>query len=150
MPGILSAGLHLVWPESAHDLVQRLAEARVPGIPRYPDTLADLLLERQLAIPCPLAGSELRPARTWRLAPAILAREQPHWLSFLRLAEPELLFSGVIPSAMALVEGSACQQGSVRSAPVEPRRDVPDAMAEVPQPPEASAAAETAPIETLA
>ena len=93
---IFPSGLHLVWPESAQDLVQRLAEARVPGIPRDPDTLADLLLERQLAVPCPLEGSE-RPGRTWRLAPMILAREQPQWLSFLRLAEPELLFSGVVP-----------------------------------------------------
>ena len=42
-------------------------------------------------------------ARTWRLAPALLAREQPVELSFLRLASPELLFSGVVPPATPLV-----------------------------------------------
>ncbi|WP_342449993.1 MobH family relaxase [Thiorhodococcus minor] len=111
-------GLHLVWPESAQDLVQRLAEARVPGIPRDPDTLADLLLERQLAIPCPLEGSE-RPARTWRLAPQVLTRDQPQWLSFLRLAEPELLFSGVVPRATALIEACVASATAPRSVPTE-------------------------------
>ncbi|WP_342450219.1 MobH family relaxase [Thiorhodococcus minor] len=111
-------GLHLVWPESAQDLVQRLAEARVPGIPRDPDTLADLLLERQLAIPCPLEGSE-RPARTWRLAPQVLTRDQPQWLSFLRLTEPELLFSGVVPHATALIEACVASAPATRSVPTE-------------------------------
>ncbi|EGV32697.1 Relaxase [Thiorhodococcus drewsii AZ1] len=115
---IFPDGVHLVWPESAQDLVQRLAEARVPGIPRDPDTLADLLLERQLAIPCPLEGSE-RPARTWRLAPQVLTRDQPQWLSFLRLAEPELLFSGVLPRATALIEESTASAPAARSVPTE-------------------------------
>ncbi|NEX20291.1 relaxase [Thiorhodococcus mannitoliphagus] len=115
---VFPAGLHLVWPESAQDLVQRLAEARVPGIPRDPDTLADLLLERQLAIPCPLEGSE-RPARTWQLAPQALTRDQPQWLSFLRLAEPELLFSGVLPRATALIEESTASAPAPRSVPTE-------------------------------
>lgn len=129
---VFPSGLHLVWPESAQDVVHRLAEARVPGIPRDPDTLADLLLERQLAIPCPLAAGE-PPARYWRLAPAILAREQPLWLGFLRLAEPALLFSGVVPAATGLVEAATAVEAA-RSTPVA----LTTAEASPPDPPQAA------------
>ncbi|EGV29595.1 Relaxase [Thiorhodococcus drewsii AZ1] len=94
--------VHLVWPACAEAIVQRLASERIPGIPRDPDTLADILIERHLARGRPL-GEGVPVARTWRLAPAVLAREQPVELSFLRLASPELLFSGVVPPATPLV-----------------------------------------------
>ncbi|WP_295402636.1 MobH family relaxase [uncultured Thiocystis sp.] len=95
-------GLHLVWSDCAPAILQRLTDERVPGIPRDPDTLADILIDRHLAVPRPLAEHE-RPARYWRLAPAILARERLVELSFLRLSSPELLFSGVVPPVTALV-----------------------------------------------
>jgi conjugal transfer pilus assembly protein TraI len=94
--------VHLVWPACAEAIVQRLTDERIPGIPHDPDTLADILIERHLARPRPVAEGE-PAARYWRLAPAILAREQPVELSFLRLATPELLFSGVVPSPTPLV-----------------------------------------------
>ncbi|WP_242482674.1 MobH family relaxase [Thiocystis violacea] len=94
--------VHLVWPACAEAIVQRLVSERIPGIPRDPDTLADILIERHLARARPL-GEGVPAARYWRLAPALLAREQPVELSFLRLASPELLFSGVVPPATLLV-----------------------------------------------
>ena len=94
--------VHLVWPACAEAIVQRLTDARIPGIPQDPDTLADILIERHLVHPPPQdAGTA--GLRYWRLAPAILAREQPVELSFLRLASPGLLFSGVVPVATALL-----------------------------------------------
>lgn len=150
---IFPTGLHLVWPESAQDVVQRLAEARVPGIPRDPDTLADLLLERQLAIPGPLAAGE-RPGRYWRQAPAILAREQPVWLSFLRLAEPAILFSGVVPCSTALIEdlpaSASASASAPRSVPTEliienADAKLPAAATDSPARPEVSQASKTRP-----
>ncbi|WP_240906006.1 MobH family relaxase [Thiorhodococcus mannitoliphagus] len=94
--------VHLVWPACAEAIVQRLSGERIPGIPRDPDTLADILIERHLARARPL-GEGVPAARYWRLAPALLAHEQPVELSFLRLASPELLFSGVVPPATLLV-----------------------------------------------
>ncbi|NEV64504.1 MobH family relaxase [Thiorhodococcus minor] len=94
--------VHLVWPACAEAIVQRLASERIPGIPRDPDTLADILIERHLAQARPL-GEGVPAARYWRLAPALLTREPPVELSFLRLTRSELLFSGVVPPATPLV-----------------------------------------------
>ena len=85
------AGLHLVWPAAARDITELLAADRVPGIPRDPDTLAELLLERGLAVP---RVDALGRHPTWRLAPAPLAagRDTPVALTLLRLKEPAMLF----------------------------------------------------------
>lgn len=97
-------GLHLVWSDCAPTIVQRLASMGVPGIPRDPDTLAEILIDRHLAVPGPQHRQE-HPVRYWRLAPACLSanRERPVELSFLRLSAPELLFSGVIPAPTPLI-----------------------------------------------
>jgi len=69
---MLAEGLQLVWPSGAEDMVALLAADRVPGIPRDPETLADILLEWGLAVPRQ-EGDQAR--RYWRLAPAPLARD---------------------------------------------------------------------------
>ena len=70
---MLAEGLHLVWPAGAEDVVSLLAADKVPGIPRDPDTLADILLERGLAVPAagggyhpPLLATGARSTRTRR------------------------------------------------------------------------------------
>jgi conjugal transfer pilus assembly protein TraI len=104
MPGarlwLLAEGLHLVWPAGAEDMIALLAADRVPGIPRDPDTLADILLERGLAVPR-LDGDQ--PQRYWRLAPAPLARAgQTVTLSMLRLASPDLVLAGALPAPVGV------------------------------------------------
>jgi len=42
--------VHLVWPACAEAIVQRLYGERIPGIPRDPDTLADIQGERVLTL----------------------------------------------------------------------------------------------------
>ncbi|WP_240906066.1 MobH family relaxase [Thiorhodococcus mannitoliphagus] len=116
--------VHLVWPACAEAIVQRLSGERIPGIPRDPDTLADILIERHLARARPL-GEGVPAARTWRLAPALLAREQPVELSFLCLASPELLFSGVVPPATPLV--TTVPESGLASVVVEDTGVVPKA-----------------------
>jgi conjugal transfer pilus assembly protein TraI len=97
---MLQEGLHVVWPQGGDEIVGLLAADRVPGIPRHPDTLADLLLERGYAT-APDDGDGVR--RYWRLAPALLAREgKPVVLSLLRLASPSLVLSGPAPAAVDL------------------------------------------------
>jgi conjugal transfer pilus assembly protein TraI len=94
-------GLHVVWPAGAQDILALLAEDRVPGIPRDPDTLADILLERALAVPC--ADADGQRLRYWRLAPEPLARAgQVVTLSLLRLASPELVVEGAPGAVVAL------------------------------------------------
>ena len=48
---MLGESLHVVWPQGGDEIVALLAADRVPGIPRHPDTLADLLIERGYAAP---------------------------------------------------------------------------------------------------
>ena len=92
---MLAEGLHVVWPAGAEDVVALLAADKVPGIPRDPDTLADILLERGLAVPR-REGDGVQ--RYWRLAPAPLARDgQVVTLSMLRFASPELVLAGAPP-----------------------------------------------------
>jgi hypothetical protein len=104
---MLAEGLHLVWPAGAEDIVALLAADRVPGIPRDPDTLADILLERGLAVPRQ-EGDHAQ--RYWRLAPAPLARDgQVVTLTVLRLnGEAELGAVPVNPSSCGRPLPIAC------------------------------------------
>jgi conjugal transfer pilus assembly protein TraI len=98
---MLAEGLHVVWPAGAADIVGLLAADKLPGIPRDPDTLADILLERGLAIP---RQEGAHTHRYWRLAPAPLARDgQVVTLSMLRLASPDLVLAGAPPAALGVV-----------------------------------------------
>jgi conjugal transfer pilus assembly protein TraI len=101
---MLAEGLHLVWPAGAEDIVALLAADRVPGIPRDPDTLADILLERGLAVPRQEGD---RTQRYWRLAPPPLARDgQVVTLTMLRLASPDLVLAGAQPAPVKAVLAS--------------------------------------------
>ncbi|MFO1434116.1 MAG: TraI domain-containing protein [Candidatus Competibacteraceae bacterium] len=97
---VLAEGIHLVWRAAAGDMVELLARDRLAGIPRDPDTLADILLERGLAQPHEAPHGRYR---YWRIVPAVLSRDrkgrQPV-LYTLRLA-PELLFEGAPPPPVA-------------------------------------------------
>lgn len=48
-PGTLVAAL--IWPKAGRDIVSRCEQDGVPGIPRDPQILADMLLDRGIALP---------------------------------------------------------------------------------------------------
>jgi len=89
-------GLHVVWKTGAQEISELLAKDKISGIPRDPDTLADILIERGLAVPHKTTDG--RSFRYWRMAPAELDMA----LYMLRLATPELIYSGEPP---VVVEG---------------------------------------------
>jgi len=129
---MLADGLHLVWPAAAEDVVSLLATDKVPGIPRDPDTLADILLERGLAIPRQEGGHS---HRYWRLAPAPLARDgQVVTLSMLRLASPDLVLAGAPPAPVGLAlasEVAALEMASEPSVEVSATETTEEAVSEV-------------------
>lgn len=104
-------GLFLVWPQSATD-VQALLEAdHLPGIPKEPETVLELLLaagvlERQ---------DEERT--TWTILP-------PHAkapVEAVKLASPALLLSGLHPPPQALPGSLLCSPGaSAQPSPPPP------------------------------
>ncbi|QPK61626.1 TraI domain-containing protein [Methylomonas sp. LL1] len=91
-------GLHIVWRAGAQDIVTLLAKDKVPGIPRDEDTLADILIERGLAIP--KSWPDGRQYRYWQMQPEGL--DNPLYL--LRLKSAELIFSGEPPTVVAAHE----------------------------------------------
>lgn len=91
-------GVHIVWRTGAQDIVELLAKDKVPGIPRDEDTLADILIERGLAIP-KIADDGLQ-YRYWRMQPEGLAVT----LYMLRLSAIELVFSSEPPVVVGGVE----------------------------------------------
>ena len=84
-------GIHIVWRTGAQDIVGMLAKDKVPGIPRDEDTLADILIERGLAIPKSLKDG--RKYRYWRMQPQGMDAA----LYMLRLTSIELIYSNEPP-----------------------------------------------------
>ncbi len=119
---MLGESLYVVWPQGGDEVVALLAADRVPGIPRHPDTLADLLIERDYALP-PSEGDGVR--RYWRLAPAVLARDgKPVTLTLLRLTSPHHVLAGPAPAPVGLA-GDAVVPGQALGHPVGASKAVP-------------------------
>lgn len=91
-------GLHIVWRTGAQDIVELLAKDKVPGIPRDEDTLADILIERGMAIPKQLPDG--RSYRYWRMQPQGLEVV----LYMLRLVSAEFVFSNEPPVIIDSIE----------------------------------------------
>jgi conjugal transfer pilus assembly protein TraI len=102
-------GIHIVWRTGAQDIVELLAKDKVPGIPRDEDTLADILIERGLAIPKTLPDG--RHYRYWRMQPQGLDVV----LYMLRLASTELIYSNEPPVAIEGIEVEEDLQATVKA-----------------------------------
>jgi conjugal transfer pilus assembly protein TraI len=107
-------GIHIVWRTGAQDIVDLLAKDKVPGIPRDEDTLADILIERGLALPKTLPDG--RHYRYWRMQPQGLDVV----LYMLRLASTELIFSNEPPVA---IEGSEVDEDPEAAVKAESGQD---------------------------
>jgi conjugal transfer pilus assembly protein TraI len=89
-----------------------LAKDKVPGIPRDEDTLADILIERGLAIP--KSWPDGRQYRYWQMQPDGL--DNPLYL--LRLKSAELIFSGELPLVVEAREINESDATIVKAEPV--------------------------------
>jgi conjugal transfer pilus assembly protein TraI len=101
-------GIYIVWRTGAQDIVDLLAKDKVPGIPRDEDTLADILIERGLALPKTLPDG--RHYRYWRMQPQGLDVV----LYMLRLASTELIYSNEPPVAIEGIEVEEDLQAAVK------------------------------------
>jgi conjugal transfer pilus assembly protein TraI len=115
-------GIHIVWRTGAQDIVDLLAKDKVPGIPRDEDTLADILIERGLAIPKTLPDG--RHYRYWRMQPPGLDVV----LYMLRLASTELIYSNEPPVAIEGIEVEEDLQATVKAESEQEKPAGPEAQ----------------------
>lgn len=93
----LHQGVFITWRQLG-DLYELIEREKIPGIPRDPDTLADILIERDFAVPYQKADGdgEVAQYRYWDFYPDLLqeGREpQSVKLLGLRLESHELVFT---------------------------------------------------------
>lgn len=81
---IIEGNLYVSW-NAARDIVRLITEDKTPGVPRDPDSIADMLIERGLAV---ARESFHGPRRYWNVAPEVL---EGVILKSLRLSSPDLL-----------------------------------------------------------
>ncbi|EPN6605310.1 MobH family relaxase [Providencia rettgeri] len=125
-----STNLYLVWKSAAKEIIELLAKDKIPGIPRDPDTLADILIERGLAT---------KPASNERyesFAPEVLIKDgKPIWLPMLHISEADLLFSSNVPSGVTLFNKSEWEATQQTQAEPQSRSsehsDLPEASSSI-------------------
>lgn len=114
--------LYLVWPAAGEEIARQVREDGIPGIPRTPDGILDMLVERQIAF---VRDGAAPGDRLWKIAPACLAEKIPGIkLSAIRLRDDAIVSSSPIPPVEGrLVEededGAAAHAGNETSAPAE-------------------------------
>lgn len=97
---VMQEGIFIVWRNAVEEILDVLAESEVRGIPRDPDTIADLLLDRDLAQYNTQEDGSTSTLRYWEVAPFSLERPSGlHYLECIKLSKPELLFSSIEPPA---------------------------------------------------
>jgi conjugal transfer pilus assembly protein TraI len=88
--------LYLVWPAAGEEIAALIHQEKIPGLPRTPNSLLDMLVERQLAS---VREDRLDGHRYWVIAPAVLAEKIPNIrLTAIRLREVALLIEPAPPS----------------------------------------------------
>lgn len=89
----LEKGVFLSWQAIVQEIHSVLDRDKVPGVPRNPDTLADILIERGFAVPFQ-ESPDRKPLRYWRIYPEVL-KGVP--LFCVRVDDIELIFTSEPP-----------------------------------------------------
>jgi conjugal transfer pilus assembly protein TraI len=135
--------LYLVWPAAGEELARQIKEDGVPGMPRTPDGILDMLTDRGMAF---LKEDVSPEERLWKIAPAVLAEKIPDIkLTAIRLRDEAMVSSIPLPSAPGRVistvlgdtsttESNAMspQQSKSQTGTDTPTKDIPAEMAPAP------------------
>lgn len=114
--------LYLVWPAGGEEIAAIVNQEKMPGLPRTPNSILDMLVERKLA---EFKVGQPESNRYWLIAPAILAEKIPNiQLRAIRLTNSGALLDS-LPASVAgrLVgdDGSSTKPSSNASV-VEPTK----------------------------
>ncbi|EHM6514385.1 MobH family relaxase [Enterobacter hormaechei] len=97
----LNQGVFIAWKQLG-DLYDLISQDKIPGIPRDPDTLADILIERGFAVPNTVQEKGERAYyRYWEVLPEMLQEAAgPVKILMLRLESNDLVFTTEPPAAV--------------------------------------------------
>ena len=88
--------LYLIWPSGGEEMAAIINQEKMPGLPRTPNSILDMLIERKLA---EFRGPQGDGNRYWLIAPAVLAEKIPNIrLSAIRLSHPLAILDSLPPS----------------------------------------------------
>ena len=83
--------VYLVWPAAGEELARQIKEDGIPGMPRTPDGILDMLTDRGMAF---LREEASPDERLWKIAPAVLAEKIPDIkLTAIRLRDEAMVSS---------------------------------------------------------
>lgn len=119
----LHQGVFITWRQLG-DLYELISKDKIPGIPRDPDTLADILIERGFAIPNKVPGSNGESAhyRYWEVCPDLLQEGRPAGsvkLLGLRLESHELVFTTEPPAPVKAVIVGEKEEPEIQFADID-------------------------------
>jgi conjugal transfer pilus assembly protein TraI len=81
--------LYLIWPAAGEEIAALIHQDQIPGLPRTPNSLLDMLVDRNLAN---IREDRVGGERYWLIAPAVLAEKIPNLrLTAIRLRDPALV-----------------------------------------------------------
>lgn len=90
--------LYLIWPAGGEEIAAIVNQEKMPGLPRTPNSILDMLVERKLA---EFKVGQPDGNRYWLIAPAILAEKIPDiQLKAIRLNNPGALLDS-LPASVA-------------------------------------------------
>lgn len=115
----IGGNIYLVWPAAGEEIARQVREDGIPGIPRTPDGILDMLVERQLAF----VREDAQPSdRYWKIQPSCLSEKIPDIkLQAIRLRDEAMVSTIPIPQ----VEGRIVNDVSIRAQPHPPGENSP-------------------------
>lgn len=127
----IGGNIYLVWPAAGEEIARQVREDGIPGIPRTPDGILDMLVERQIAF---IREGAAPGDRLWKITPTVLAEKIPDIkLSVIRLRDEAMVSSVPIPSVDGNVinepenersEVSSLRPSVQQEGPATPRQTV--------------------------
>jgi conjugal transfer pilus assembly protein TraI len=98
--------LYLVWPIAGEEMAAVINREKLPGLPRTPNSILDMLTERKMA---EIKGDGSGEGRYWQIAPAPLTEKIPHIrLTAIRISKPATVLDQLpVPIAGRLVDDQA-------------------------------------------
>lgn len=119
----IGGDIYLVWPSAGEEIARQVRDDGIPGIPRTPDGILDMLVERQIAF---VREGTTPGDRLWKIAPAVLAEKIPDIrLPAIRLMDEAMVSSVPIPPIEGRVVDDEGSPQAEESSPAADRQRKP-------------------------